>query len=357
MKLLVLGGTAFLGARFVEAALDRGHELCLFTRGRTKSGRFGDTVQHVVGDRDPIVDSGLRNLEAVLAEQRFDAVVDISGYLPRHVRATAEMCAPRTDTYLFISSVSVYQEPLADRADEDSALIRLADPTVEEITAATYGGLKVICEEVVREVCGDKALIVRPGIIGGREDFTDRLTYWPWVARAALGGGFIAPGEGNDLTSVIDARDLAAWMVALVEQGAAGVRAASGHDTFNTSGVPTPMSAVIEAAVAAAMQASGAPSADAPKAHWLKLETLAAHGVQPWSDLPLWMPEEVGRGGILTASSDRAVAMGLERRPIAETILDALAGFDDSAPPKAGLPLERMRAVLAAVSAPDDDRN
>lgn len=350
MRLLVLGGTAFLGARFVELALERGHEVTLFNRGRTKAGRFGPAVEAITGDRDPEVEEGLTRLAERVAGERFDAVIDISGYLPRHVRASAALLAPCTSTYLFVSTVSVYQEPVAPGADEGAELIELEDPDVEEITPATYGGLKVLCERVVREACGDATLFVRPGIIGGREDFTDRLTFWPWVAQATLGGGFIAPGDGSDLTEVIDARDVAAFMLQLAEEGAPGVRARTGHDTFNTAGAPTPMREVIQAALDVALEASGAPQAESPVPHWTSLERLESLGIQPWVDLPLWMPGSAKRGGILTVSSDRALAAGLERRALIETVRDALAGHDMGQPPRAGISLERLRDALAELA-------
>jgi len=351
MKLLVLGGTDFLGARFVEAALERGHSLTLFTRGRTKADRFGERVARLVGDRDPDVGAGLAELADAVRRERYDAVVDISGYVPRHVQASAALTAPGVDTYLYVSTVSVYADPPVQGSDESAPLIRLDDPTVEEITAATYGGLKVLCEERVRAAAGDKTLIVRPGILGGREDFTERLTFWPWLARATRGGRMLAPGDGSDLTSVLDARDLAQWMVELCERGATATRAATGRDVFNTAGEPVTFRELI-AAARAAVQVCDAGGCDPdqggaplPEVVWLALDELERAKIEPWSDLPMFAPP--ARQGLFTVSSDAAVAAGLQRRPLVETCADALGAFTGEAP-KAGLSLERAQAAVAA---------
>ena len=348
MRLLVLGGTAFLGARFVEAALDRGHTVTLFSRGQTKADRFGNRVQSIVGDRDPDKDAGLAHLAEHLKTASFDAVVDLSGYLPRHVRATAELLKDRVDTYLFISSVSVYAAPIPKGVDESGTLIRLDDPTVEEITPATYGGLKVVCEELVRALQGDAPLLVRPGIIGGGEDWTHRLTYWPWLATKCLGQALVGPGDAHDITEVIDARDLAAWMVRALEEGARGLRQRTGHDVFNTAGLPTTLDALLKACIDAGMQVSGVPAEERPEVTWVAAETLTLHNVTPFQDLPLWMPRTNERSGLLTADSSRALRAGLTLRPLVETAANALADFLNAGVPKptTGLDVERMRTLL-----------
>lgn len=348
MRILVLGGTAFLGARFVEAALERRHALTLFSRRQTKADRFGDQVAYVVGDRDPNKNAGLTHLAEHLNTASYDAVVDLSGYLPRHVRATAELLKGRVETYLFISSVSVYQAPIANGVDENGPLERLDDPTVEEITPTTYGGLKVVCEEIVREIQGDATLLVRPGIIGGGEDWTHRLTYWPWLATECLGQTLLGPGDSHDITEVIDARDLAAWMVRALEEGARGLLQRTGHDVFNTAGLPTRMGALLEACIDAGMHVSGAPPHARPEIAWVPAETLATHNVTAFQDLPLWLPRTNDRAGLLTADSSRAVQAGLLLRPLAETATHALTDFltEGVAKPTTGLDPERMRSLL-----------
>ena len=348
MKLLVLGGTDFLGARFVEAALERGHSLTLFTRGRTKADRFGKQVSRLVGDRDPEVGAGLAELADAVARERYDAIIDISGYLPRHVQASTALTAPGVDTFLYVSTISVYADPHLEGSDESAPLIHLEDPTVEEITPATYGGLKVLCEERVRAAAGDKALIVRPGIIGGREDFTERLTFWPWLARAPRGERMLAPGDGGDLTSVIDARDLALWMVELCERGASRVRQETGRDVFNTAGEPVPFRELIAAAQAAVQVCDPEDAEPLPEVLWLSLDELERNKIEPWVDLPLYAPP--GRQGLFTVRSDAAAAAGLQRRPLVETCADALGAFAGKAP-KVGLNLERVRAAIAQLEA------
>lgn len=350
MHFLILGGTGFLGARTVEFALERGHSVTLFTRGKTSATRFADEprVTHLVGDRDPEVGAGLEALTR-LAESgaHFDAVLDVSGYLPRHVAASTKCLAPLTPTYLFISSVSVYDAPVPNGVDERGALIRLADPSVEEITPETYGGLKVLCEELVREHAGSATLIVRPGILAGPDDFTDRFSYWVWAADAARGRELLCPGDPSDPTQVLDAADLGLWLVELCERGTQAVRNTEGTDTFNASASvgATTIGAVIAAALA------GTRSDAEPV--WVPAEFLAAHEVQPFADMPLWLPPELGRSGILTADSSRALGAGLRCRPLAETaratwewLQQDLAGREVTRP-ITGLDLERAGEVLA----------
>src|SRR5438094_5423004 len=222
MRILVLGGTRFLGRHVVEAARSRGHVLTLFNRGRSNP-ELHPGVERLTGDRD----GGL----GALAGRTWDAVVDPSGFFPRIVDASARALADRAGRYLFVSSLSVYAEPIAGGADESAPVATLADPGVESITGGTYGGLKALCEARVLEAFGERALIVRPGLIVGPHDTTDRFPYWP--RRMARGGEVLAPGEPTAPTQLIDVRDLAEWMLALVERGAGG--------TFNATGPAEPL--------------------------------------------------------------------------------------------------------------------
>jgi len=356
MHILILGGTGFLGARAVESALasQSGHEVTIFTRGKTHGDRFKGKpgLTHLVGDRDPKVGHGLDGLAAAVRGKGivFDAVLDISGYLPRHVRASVELLAPHTNTYLFISSVSVYAAPVAEGVDETGALIALEDETVEEITPETYGGLKVVCERIVREVAGDSTLLIRPGIIAGPDDFTDRFSYWSWAADRCIGSELLAPGSPSDPTQVIDAADLGAWLIELAERGARTVRRETGTDTFNATG---PRGMNIGQLLGASIAAAGSSVTPA----WVPFDFLEQHNVRAFADMPLWIPKESGRTGMLTADSSRAYAAGLKLRPLADTAAATWAWFArelarrESHAPSTGLAPKRAAEVLAAFKA------
>lgn len=298
MKLLVIGGTRFLGRHFVEAALRAGHAVTLFNRGRTAPGLFPG-VETVTGDRD----GGL----GALAGRSWDAVFDPSGYVPRIVRASASALAGRAGFYAFVSSISAYAAPMTPGADESAPLATLADPAVEEITGETYGGLKAACEREVARVFGERALLVRPGLIVGPHDTTDRFPYWP--RRLARGGEVLGPGSPEQPVQVIDARDLAAWLLAMVERGAGG--------TFNATGPAEPVT--LGGLLERAALALGTPS----RVTWVDEAFLLARGVVPWTELPLWVPRE--DAGLDEVSIARAVAAGLSFRPLAETVRDTLA--------------------------------
>ena len=220
MRLLILGGTKFLGRHAAVEALRHGHELTLFNRGQTDAEAFPE-AERITGDRD----GGLDGLEG----RNFDAVIDTSGYVPRVVRASAELLHGHTKLYLFVSTISVYAG-FGEPVDEESAVGTLADETVEEVTGDTYGPLKALCEAAVQDVYGDRAAIVRPGLIVGPYDPTDRFTYW--VRRVADGGEVLAPGRPERMTQVIDARDLASFLLDLAEGLQGGV--------YNATGEPTP---------------------------------------------------------------------------------------------------------------------
>jgi 2'-hydroxyisoflavone reductase len=304
MKLLVIGGTRFLGRHFVEAALARGHSLTLFNRGRTAPGLFPG-VETLTGDRD----GGLAALLALpaLKGRAWDAVLDPSGYVPRVVRASASALAGRAGLYAFVSSISAYASPLTPGADESAPLATLTDPGTEAITGETYGGLKAACEREAIRAFGEHALVVRPGLIVGPHDSTDRFPYWP--RRLARGGDVLAPGDPGQPVQVIDARDLAAWLLDMIERGAGG--------TFNATGPaePTTLGALLEGAALAL----GVPS----RRVWVDEAFLLERGVQPWTELPLWVPPE--EGGLDEVSIARALAAGLALRPLEQTVRDTLA--------------------------------
>src|SRR6478736_6066539 len=210
LRILILGGTRFIGLHMTALALQRGHSVTFFNRGRTKADRFPQ-VERIHGDRNGQID-GLKG-------RAFDVVIDNSGYLPRVVKLSAEMLAPNVGQYVFTSSISVYPDFSVPR-DERSPVGTLADPTVEKVDENTYGPLKALCEQAAQRALPGRVTVIRPGLIVGPDDNTDRFTYWP--ARAARGGEFIAPGAPGDPFQVIDARDLAAFTLLAVEQRVTG---------------------------------------------------------------------------------------------------------------------------------------
>jgi len=296
MKLLVLGGTVYLGRAIVECALARGHDVTLFHRGQSNPDLFPE-VERILGDR-------AHNLDR-LAGRTFDACVDTCGYVPRIVGTSARALAGAVDRYVFVSTLSVYGDPSPDGTDESGALATIDDPTVEEITGETYGPLKALCETRVREAFEDRALIVRPGLIVGPHDPTDRFTYWP--CRADRGGAVLAPGRPERGIQLIDVRDLAAWIVELLEQEGSGA-----YNAVSPPGMLT-MERMLQACLEVA-------ETDGILA-WVDDDFLVEQKVGAWIDLPLWIPEAdpIARG-FFGFRPDRAVSDGLVFRPIDETV-------------------------------------
>lgn len=317
MKLLILGGTKFLGRHLVEAALARGHEVTLFNRGETSPDLFPE-AEKLRGDRDGGLDP--------LRGQSWDAVVDTSGYVPRVVRASAELLADGVGRYLFVSSISAYAG-FAEGPSEESPLAELEDPATEEVTGEAYGGLKALCERAVRDVYDGRALIVRPGLIVGAHDPTGRFTYWPH--RFARGGEVLAPGPPERRVQFVDARDLAGWMLRLLDAGAAGA--------YNATGTGVTMGRLLEECCAV--------SGSDASVVWVPDEFLVEHGVGEWMELPLWIADPAWRG-MLAADVSKAIAAGLTFRPLAETIADTLA--DAASGDGVGLAPERERELLEA---------
>ena len=228
LDILFLGGTGFIGPHQINYALARGHTVSMFNRGRN-SGLYGDRVEELIGNRDAQIDDGLRVLEG---KRRWDVVVDNSGYVPRHVRDSAELLKGRCSRYIYTSTVAVYDFEASPTVDNAGPLLAAPDPATEQVTGATYGPLKAECDRIVQEVYGDAATIVRPTFIVGPGDRTDRFTYW--VERFHRGGDIVCPA-GPDLEAQwIDARDLCHWLVNLGENDTPGV--------FNGVGPASPVS-------------------------------------------------------------------------------------------------------------------
>jgi 2'-hydroxyisoflavone reductase len=325
MRILVIGGTRFLGRAFVEAAVARHHDLTLFNRGLSEPDLFPQ-VERIRGDRDGAFDA--------LGDGAFDAVLDTCGYVPRVVRASAEALAGRVGRYAFVSTLSVYADERTVGQDESAPVAVTPDPTVEEVTGETYGPLKALCEADVERALPGRALIVRPGLIVGPNDPTDRFTYWP--VRVAAGGEVLAPDGPSYRTQLIDVRDLAGWILTMLERSATG--------TFNATGPvePLPLGTLLDTC----RDVSGSDA----RFVYADERFLLEEGVEPWSDLPLWIAGAEGVGGNAFDIS-KAVANGLVFRPVGETVADTLAWArtrPTADPLRAGLAPEREAAVLEA---------
>jgi 2'-hydroxyisoflavone reductase len=325
VKILIIGGTIFLGRHLVEAARERGHEVTLFNRGQHNPELFPD-VEKLRGDRDGGLDA--------LGGREWDAVIDTCGSVPRVVRASAELLAEAVGHYTFISTMSVYADLAAPGSNESSPVGTIADETVEDPTGPNYGPLKALCEQAVEAAMPGRSLIIRPGLIVGPHDPSNRFTYWPH--RVAMGGEVLAPGTPEQpLQFIIDGRDLAAWIIRMVEAGTTGVFNAKGPD------YPLTMGELLDTCV----KVSGSDA----RFTWVDEDFLLEQSVGPWMELPLWLPASMN--AINTARSDKAYAAGLTFRPIAETVRDTLV-WDATLPPdterRAGLAPAREAAVLDA---------
>jgi 2'-hydroxyisoflavone reductase len=336
MRILILGGTGFLGPELVEAAQARGHHLTLFNRGKTRPGLFAkdETIEKLQGDRDPKNAPGLQALE----QGSWDAVIDTSGYVPRIVGASAKLLAPRVKQYVFISSISVYGDMSKPNPDESAPLATMPDETSEEVMQH-YGALKALSEKAAEAAMPGKVLVIRPGLIVGPGDPTGRFTYWP--LRVKRGGEVMAPGTGEDPVQLIDARDLAKWTIHMVEQQEMGIYNATGPAGRLT------MRELLEGVK------QGVPS-DA-RFTWVPASFLEKHKVSPWQDMPVWVPHEGDSLGMGTVVTAKAQAKGLTFRPVADTARDTVAWFEGLTPElqqkftaRAGLKPEREAEVLKA---------
>jgi 2'-hydroxyisoflavone reductase len=320
VKLLVLGGTKFLGRHAVDAALATGHEVTTFTRGQTNP-ELHPEIEHLHGDRDGDLDA--------LAGRTWDGVVDTSGYVPRVVRQSAELLRDAVGRYVFVSSISAYGDFSAP-ISEETPVAELDDPDTEELTES-YGALKAACERVVEGVYGDRSARVRAGLIVGPFDPTDRFTYWP--RRIAAGGTVLAPGEPAAPVQFVDARDLAAWLVQLALEGPGGV--------FNATGPAVPLT------FAELLERMRAATGSDAEIAWTDDRLVLDAGVQPWTELPLWLPDD-DYAGMARADISRAVDAGLAFRPLEQTVVDTLAWDRTQPGDRPTLTPEREREILAA---------
>ena len=319
LSVLVLGGTGFIGPHMVRELLRRGHSVTLFNRGRSNSGLFPD-LETIKGDRD----GGLQGLEG----RRWDAVIDNSGYVPRHVQDSARLLAKNTKRYVFVSTLSVYAD-FTIRNDEDSPLATIADESTEEVTGETYGALKALCEKrAAAEIGNDRLSILRPNYIAGSGDHTDRFSYWP--IRTRKGGAMIWPGMPEDEIQFIDVRDLANFVRDCLEQDISGI-----YNMTNPAGVYT-MGRLLDDCVAL--------TAATVDPVWIGEAFAYDQGLIGGRDLPIWHPStgpQASRGGF---SAERALKAGLQNRPPRETLRDILSWWDT-------LPAERTGKLRAGLDA------
>lgn len=329
-KILVLGGTGFLGPHFVRAALANGHTVTLFNRGKTNPGLFAE-LEQLRGDRE-------QGDLAALQGRTFDAILDTSGYVPAHVDATAQRFAGSAQHYLFVSSISVYSAfgDSAGTIDESAAVGTVADEDVAKVSTIRqslpfYGPMKARCEAAAEAAMPGRVANVRPGLIVGPGDPSDRFTYWPW--RIDQGGEVLAPGPADGLVQFVDVRDLAAWLLHCIEQRIVGVYNATGfRGTVSMGDLLAACKCATEQAV---------------ELVWVDEPFLAAEKVGAWMELPLWLPST----GRTRLDVQRALAAGLRCRPVADTVRDTLqwakSERGDQPFAKTGLRPERERELLA----------
>jgi 2'-hydroxyisoflavone reductase len=306
LKILFLGGTGFLGPHTVNHAISRGHEVTLFNRGRSSEGLFPELIS-IIGNRDPKVDKGLSELKG----KHWDCVIDTSGYVPRIVDASSALLADFCDQYLFVSSISVYSDFAKISLNESSAVGTLDDTTVETIDGETYGPLKAYCEQAVEKNFKDRATIIRPGLIVGPRDRTDRYTYWP--VRVAKGGEVLCPGDGKDFVQYIDVRDLGAFMIDCLEQRAVGI--------FNAT---SPMND--ETTLEMLNHCKKSANSDALLT-WADANFLETLDVQAWGDMPVWVSRQSDLVGLAQIDVTKAQQQGLSFRSRDLTVKDTLNWF------------------------------
>ena len=337
MKILIIGGTKFLGRHLIDAALENKHEVTLFNRGKKYSEEEIADVEQIHGDRNSDLEK--------LSDRIWDACIDTCGYLPQTVKASAEFLANQVNQYVFISSASVYpetREPNFDETTRTATLNEEQQKQVEkidphgELTGATlgenYGALKFLCEKAAETAMPNRVLIVRAGMIVGAFDPTDRFTYW--VMRVARGGEILAPGMPENFVQLIDARDLSAWIIKMVEENVTGI--------FNLTGKPFELN--FAKMLAAIKSATGSDA----EFVWADEKFLTENNVAPWTQMPFYLPESFEEArGFLAMNVDKALSKNLRFRPLRDTISDVLnwrrtQNFEM----RAGIGEERERELL-----------
>jgi 2'-hydroxyisoflavone reductase len=328
MRILMIGGTAFVGRHITQAALDTGHDVTLFHRGQTGGDLFPQAT-HLSGDRNTDL--------SALAEGTWDATVDVCAYFPRQVRSLAAALGGRGGRHVYISSVSAYSPSVPWGYDESAPLTDVTEPDAEQVTNENYGGLKVACERLATELHGAGTTIIRPTYVIGPHDRTYRFTWW--VDRIGRGGRVLAPGDPGDPIQLIDARDMASWIVSMLERSVTG--------TFHAVNPAPPFTfGEMLAAVAAEVAPPGTELA------WVPSDFLLAMDVTE-GEMPLWPAGDAEGANMSAANPAAAIATGLSPRPLRETIADIAA--EDRVPgsgrPGVGMAPDREAEVLAAWAA------
>ncbi len=301
MKVLILGGKRFLGIALVEALLKREHTPTLFNRGKTNPDLFPE-IKNLIGERDGGLDA--------LKRRKWDAVIDTSGYIPRVVKQSAELLSSKAGSYTFISSVSVYRDFNSPDIAEDYPLAQLENPDDEDYKGDSYGPLKALCEYEIQQSFKGNVMVIRPGLIVGPNDPTDRFSYWPW--RVDLGGEVLAPSPPSANLQFIDVRDLASFIVHMVEKISTGV--------YNVTGPRKP------ATFGSLLVACRESSLSEARFTWADEDFLINEGVMPWTDLPLWVPTvNPAYTGFYSININQALKAGLNFKPLSETVADTQA--------------------------------
>ncbi len=336
MRILILGGTGFTGPHQVRYALERGHQITLFNRGRRSLDWPGE-VEQLTGDRDT-------GDLTVLRGRKWDVCIDNPSSVPHWVRDAGEVLAGNVDHYVLISSISALASHSQPGQDESAPLaVYEGEDAMAETMAglranmALFGPLKARCEQEAERQFPGKTTVIRPGLIVGPGDESDRFSYWP--VRLSRGGEVLAPGDGSDPVQFIDARDLAEWTIRIVEQRAFGI--------YHATGPNYPLS------MAAMLYGIRAQSSAGARLVWVPESFLREIGVAPWSDLPVWMPGEGEMAGFARVTNDRAIAAGLRFRSLADSAIATLDWFQQQPAERqqnlrAGMNAEREAEVLAA---------
>jgi len=325
MKLLILGGTKFLGKHLTAQALAAGHEVTLFNRGKTNPHLFPE-VEKIHGERDGGLDA--------LAGRTWDAAVDTAAYVPRLVRDAVKQLEDSIGHYTFVSSISVLKDFTRARQDETAPVGSLDDESVETVDGDTYGPLKALCERTAAAMLPGRAFICRPGLIVGPDDQSWRFTYW--VERIARAGRTLAPGPPERPVQVIDVRDLAAWMLRMIQGGKTGV--------YHATGPAEPLD------LGDTLRRGAEALGTQPEWVWVDDAFLLEHQVGPWVELPLWLPGEPW-DGLSQVDCGKALSDGLTFRPLEDTYRDTLAWVRTLSPGverTAGLASEKEATLLAA---------
>lgn len=334
LRILILGGTGFIGPAQVEYAMARGHTVTLFNRGRTNPTLFPN-VEKLVGDRN-----APDGYDALKGNRQWDVVIDNPTTFPRWVRGAADALVGRTQHYMYVSTISVFRDYSSVGIDEDGPLHEAGDPEATQMTGqgpASYGALKVRSEMDARERFGANTTVVRPGLIVGPGDLSDRFSYWP--VRIEKGGEVLAPGTPDDPTQYVDARDLGEWMIRLAEEKRYG--------TFNATGPSTPTT------MAEMLYGIKAVTTSDATFTWVNADFLQANQVAGWSEMPVWLPPRGATAGFMRIECSKAYAAGLTFRPLADTARDTLAWYhtrpaEQQARLRAGIAPEKEATVLAA---------